>query len=151
MKNLKKNKILEELYDTERGNNVLIDKNDKYNLYCGKHLFDRLNRHVNYTGNIGDKIKLSWIKDIVSKAYNTIENYCGNKIKVNDPNSCINLISSKHGTEKLNIVCFIRKVEIDGKLDIIIKTTKFGNKFYLTSNKDIEKIVENYNEIIIEL
>lgn len=137
--------------DTERGNNVLIDKNDKYNLYCGKHLFDRLNRHVNYTGNIGDKIKLSWIKDIVSKAYNTIENYCGNKIKVNDPNSCINLISSKHGTEKLNIVCFIRKVEIDGKLDIIIKTTKFGNKFYLTSNKDIEKIVENYNEIIIEL
>ena len=25
------------------------------------------------------------------------------------------------------------------------------NKFYLTSNKDIEKIVENYNEIIIEL
>ena len=120
-------------------------------LYCGKHLFDRLNRHVNYTGNIGDKIKLSWIKDIVSKAYNTIENYCGNKIKVNDPNSCINLISSKHGTEKLNIVCFIRKVEIDGKLDIIIKTTKFGNKFYLTSNKDIEKIVENYNEIIIEL
>lgn len=150
MKNLK-NKILEELSDTERGNNVLIDKNDKYNLYCGKHLFDRLNRHVNYTGNIGDKIKLSWIKDIVSKAYNTIENYCGNKIKVNDPNSCINLISSKHGTEKLNIVCFIRKVEIDGKLDIIIKTTKFGNKFYLTSNKDIEKIVENYNEIIIEL
>ena len=137
--------------DTERGNNVLIDKNDKYNLYCGKHLFDRLNRHVNYTGNIGDKIKLSWIKDIVSKAYNTIENYCGNKIKVNDPNSCINLISSKHGTEKLNIVCFIRKVEIDGKLDIIIKTTKFGNKFYLTSNKDIEKIVENYNEIIIKL
>ena len=89
MKNLKKNKILEELSDTERGNNVLIDKNDKYNLYCGKHLFDRLNRHVNYTGNIGDKIKLSWIKDIVSKAYNTIENYCGNKIKVNDPNSCI--------------------------------------------------------------
>ena len=150
MKNLK-NKILEELSDTERGNNVLIDKNDKYNLYCGKHLFNRLNRHVNYTGNIGDKIKLSWIKDIVSKAYNTIENYCGNKIKVNDPNSCINLISSKHGTEKLNIVCFIRKVEIDGKLDIIIKTTKFGNKFYLTSNKDIEKIVENYNEIIIEL
>ena len=150
MKNLK-NKILEELSDTEKGNNVLIDKNDKYNLYCGKHLFDRLNRHVNYTGNIGDKIKLSWIKDIVSKAYNTIENYCGNKIKVNDPNSCINLISSKHGTEKLNIVCFIRKVEIDGKLDIIIKTTKFGNKFYLTSNKDIEKIVENYNEIIIEL
>lgn len=150
MKNLK-NKILEELSDTERGNNVLIDKNDKYNLYCGKHLFDRLNRHVNYTGNIGDKIKLSWIKDIVSKAYNTIENYCGNKIKVNDPNSCINLISSKHGTEKLNIVCFIRKVEIDGKLNIIIKTTKFGNKFYLTSNKDIEKIVENYNEIIIEL
>ena len=150
MKNLK-NKILEELSDTERGNNVLIDKNDKYNLYCGKHLFDRLNRHVNYTGNIGDKIKLSWIKDIVSKAYNTIENYCGNKIKVNDPNSCINLISSKHGTEKLNIVCFIRKVEIDGKLDIIIKTTKFGNKFYLTSNKDIEKIVENYNELIIEL
>lgn len=150
MKNLK-NKILEELSDTERGNNVLIDKNDKYNLYCGKHLFDRLNRHVNYTGNIGDKIKLSWLKDIVSKAYNTIENYCGNKIKVNDPNSCINLISSKHGTEKLNIVCFIRKVEIDGKLDIIIKTTKFGNKFYLTSNKDIEKIVENYNEIIIEL
>ena len=150
MKNLK-NKILEELSDTERGNNVLIDKNDKYNLYCGKHLFDRLNRHVNYTGNIGDKIKLTWIKDIVSKAYNTIENYCGNKIKVNDPNSCINLISSKHGTEKLNIVCFIRKVEIDGKLDIIIKTTKFGNKFYLTSNKDIEKIVENYNEIIIEL
>ena len=150
MKNLK-NKILEELSDTERGNNVLIDKNDKYNLYCGKHLFDRLNRHVNYTGNIGDKIKLSWIKDIVSKAYNTIENYCGNKIKVNDPNSCINLISSKHGTEKLNIVCFIRKVEIDGKLDIIIKTTKFGNKFYLTSNKDIEKIVENYNEMIIEL
>ena len=150
MKNLK-NKILEELSDTERGNNVLIDKNDKYNLYCGKHLFDRLNRHVNYTGNIGDNIKLSWIKDIVSKAYNTIENYCGNKIKVNDPNSCINLISSKHGTEKLNIVCFIRKVEIDGKLDIIIKTTKFGNKFYLTSNKDIEKIVENYNEIIIEL
>lgn len=150
MKNLK-NKILEELSDTERGNNVLIDKNDKYNLYCGKHLFDRLNRYVNYTGNIGDKIKLSWIKDIVSKAYNTIENYCGNKIKVNDPNSCINLISSKHGTEKLNIVCFIRKVEIDGKLDIIIKTTKFGNKFYLTSNKDIEKIVENYNEIIIEL
>lgn len=146
-----KNKILEELSDTERGNNVLIDKNDKYNLYCGKHLFDRLNRHVNYTGNIGDKIKLSWIKDIVSKAYNTIENYCGNKIKVNNPNSCINLISSKHGTEKLNIVCFIRKVEIDGKLDIIIKTTKFGNKFYLTSNKDIEKIVENYNEIIIEL
>lgn len=137
--------------DTERGNNVLIDKNDKYNLYCGKHLFDRLNRHVNYTGNIGDKIKLSWLKDIVSKAYNTIENYCGNKIKVNDPNSCINLISSKHGTEKLNIVCFIRKVEIYGKLDIIIKTTKFGNKFYLTSNKDIEKIVENYNEIIIEL
>ena len=137
--------------DKEKGNNVLIDKNDKYNLYCGKHLFDRLNRHVNYTGNIGDKIKLSWIKDIVSKAYNTIENYCGNKIKVNDPNSCINLISSKHGTEKLNIVCFIRKVEIDGKLDIIIKTTKFGNKFYLTSNKDIEKIVENYNEIIIEL
>ena len=137
--------------DTERGNNVLIDKNDKYNLYCGKHLFDRLNKHVNYTGNIGDKIKLSWIKDIVSKAYNTIENYCGNKIKVNDPNSCINLISSKHDTEKLNIVCFIRKVEIDGKLDIIIKTTKFGNKFYLTSNKDIEKIVENYNEIIIEL
>ena len=150
MKNLK-NKILEELSDTERGNNVLIDKNDKYNLYCGKHLFDRLNRHVNYTGNIGDKIKLSWIKDIVSKAHNIIENYCGNKIKVNDPNSCINLISSKHGTEKLNIVCFIRKVEIDGKLDIIIKTTKFGNKFYLTSNKDIEKIVENYNEIIIEL
>lgn len=150
MKNLK-NKILEELSDTERGNNVLIDKNDKYNLYCGKHLFDRLNRHVNYTGNIGDKIKLSWLKDIVSKAYNTIENYCGNKIKVNDPNSCINLISSKHGTEKLNIVCFIRKVEIDGKLDIIIKTTKFGNKFYLTSNKDIEKIVENCNEIIIEL
>ena len=150
MKNLK-NKILEELSDTEKGNNVLIDKNDKYNLYCGKHLFDRLNRHVNYTGNIGDKIKLSWIKDIVSKAYNTIENYCGNKIKVNDPNSCINLISSKHDTEKLNIVCFIRKVEIDGKLDIIIKTTKFGNKFYLTSNKDIEKIVENYNEIIIEL
>ena len=150
MKNLK-NKILEELSDTERGNNVLIDKNDKYNLYCGKHLFDRLNRHVNYTGNIGDKIKLSWIKDIVSKAYNTIENYCGNKINVNDSNSCINLISSKHGTEKLNIVCFIRKVEIDGKLDIIIKTTKFGNKFYLTSNKDIEKIVENYNEIIIEL
>lgn len=150
MKNLK-NKILEELSDTEKGNNVLIDKNDKYNLYCGKHLFDRLNRYVNYTGNIGDKIKLSWIKDIVSKAYNTIENYCGNKIKVNDPNSCINLISSKHGTEKLNIVCFIRKVEIDGKLDIIIKTTKFGNKFYLTSNKDIEKIVENYNEIIIEL
>ena len=150
MKNLK-NKILEELSDTEIGNNVLIDKNDKYNLYCGKHLFDRLNRHVNYTGNIGDKIKLIWIKDIVSKAYNTIENYCGNKIKVNDPNSCINLISSKHGTEKLNIVCFIRKVEIDGKLDIIIKTTKFGNKFYLTSNKDIEKIVENYNEIIIEL
>ena len=150
MKNLK-NKILEELSDTERGNNVLIDKNDKYNLYCGKHLFDRLNRHVNYTGNIGDKIKLSWLKDIVSKAYNTIENYCGNKIKVNDPNSCINLISSKHGTEKLNIVCFIRKVEIDGKLDIIIKTTKFGNKFYLTSNKDIEKIVENYNEIIIEI
>lgn len=150
MKNLK-NKILEELSDKERGNNVIIDKNDKYNLYCGKHLFDRLNRHVNYTGNIGDKIKLSWLKDIVSKAYNTIENYCGNKIKVNDPNSCINLISSKHGTEKLNIVCFIRKVEIDGKLDIIIKTTKFGNKFYLTSNKDIEKIVENYNEIIIEL
>ena len=150
MKNLK-NKILEELSDKEKDNNVLIDKNDKYNLYCGKHLFDRLNRHVNYTGNIGDKIKLSWIKDIVSKAYNTIENYCGNKIKVNDPNSCINLISSKHGTEKLNIVCFIRKVEIDGKLDIIIKTTKFGNKFYLTSNKDIEKIVENYNEIIIEL
>lgn len=150
MKNLK-NKILEELSDTERGNNVLIDKNDKYNLYCGKHLFDRLNRHVNYTGNIGDKIKLSWLKDIVSKAYNTIENYCRNKIKVNDPNSCINLISSKHGTEKLNIVCFIRKVEIDGKLDIIIKTTKFGNKFYLTSNKDIEKIVENCNEIIIEL
>ena len=150
MKNLK-NKILEELSDTERGNNVLIDKNDKYNLYCGKHLFDRLNRHINYTGNIGDKIKLSWLKDIVSKAYNTIENYCGNKIKVNDPNSCINLISSKHGTEKLNIVCFIRKVEIDGKLDIIIKTTKFGNNFYLTSNKDIEKIVENYNEIIIEL
>ena len=150
MKNLK-NKILEELSDTEKGNNVLIDKNDKYNLYCGKHLFDRLNRHVNYTGNIGDKIKLSWLKDIVSKAYNTIENYCGNKIKVNDPNSCINLISSKHGTEKLNIVCFIRKVEIDGKLDIIIKTTKFGNKFYLTNNKDIEKIVENYNEIIIEL
>ena len=150
MKNLK-NKILEELSDKEKGNNVLIDKNDKYNLYCGKHLFDRLNRHVNYTGNIGDKIKLSWLKDIVSKAYNTIENYCGNKIKVNDPNSCINLISSKHGTEKLNIVCFIRKVEIDGKLDIIIKTTKFGNKFYLTSNKDIEKIVENYNEIIIEL
>lgn len=150
MKNLK-NKILEELSDTERGNNVLIDKNDKYNLYCGKHLFDRLNRHVNYTGNIGDKIKLSWLKDIVSKAYNTIENYCGNKIKVNDPNSCINLISSKHGTEKLNIVCFIRKVEIDGKLDIIIKTTKFGNNFYLTSNKDIEKIVENCNEIIIEL
>lgn len=150
MKNLK-NKILEELSDTERGDNVLIDKNDKYNLYCGKHLFDRLNRHVNYTGNIGDKIKLSWLKDIVSKAYNTIENYCGNKIKVNDPNSCINLISSKHGTEKLNIVCFIRKVEIDGKLDIIIKTTKFGNKFYLTSNKDIEKIVENCNEIIIEL
>lgn len=150
MKNLK-NKILEELSDTEKGNNVLIDKNDKYNLYCGKHLFDRLNRHVNYTSNIGDKIKLSWLKDIVSKAYNTIENYCGNKIKVNDPNSCINLISSKHGTEKLNIVCFIRKVEIDGKLDIIIKTTKFGNKFYLTSNKDIEKIVENYNEIIIEL
>ena len=150
MKNLK-NKILEELSDTKKGNNVLIDKNDKYNLYCGKHLFDRLNRHVNYTGNIGDKIKLSWIKDIVSKAYNTIENYCGNKIKVNDPNSCINLISSKHDTEKLNIVCFIRKVEIDGKLDIIIKTTKFGNKFYLTSNKDIEKIVENYNEIIIEL
>ena len=138
MKNLK-NKILEELSDTEKGNNVLIDKNDKYNLYCGKHLFDRLNRHVNYTGNIGDKIKLSWLKDIVSKAYNTIENYCGNKIKVNDPNSCINLISSKHGTEKLNIVCFIRKVEIDGKLDIIIKTTKFGNKFYLTNNKDIEK------------
>ena len=137
--------------DKEKGNNVLIDKNDKYNLYCGKHLFDRLNKHVNYTGNIGDKIKLSWIKDIVSKAYNTIENYCGNKIKVNDPNSCINLISSKHDTEKLNIVCFIRKVEIDGKLDIIIKTTKFGNKFYLTSNKDIEKIVENYNEIIIEL
>ena len=31
MKNLK-NKILEELSDTERGNNVLIDKNDKYNL-----------------------------------------------------------------------------------------------------------------------
>lgn len=150
MKNLK-NKILKELSDTEKGNNVLIDKNDKYNLYCGKHLFDRLNRHVNYTSNIGDKIKLSWLKDIVSKAYNTIENYCGNKIKVNDPNSCINLISSKHGTEKLNIVCFIRKVEIDGKLDIIIKTTKFGNKFYLTSNKDIEKIVENYNEIIIEL
>ena len=150
MKNLK-NKILEELSDTERGNNVLIDKNDKYNLNCGKHLFDKVNRQVNYTGNIGDKIKLSWIKDIVSKAYNTIENYCGNKIKVNDPNSCINLISSKHGTEKLNIVCFIRKVEIDGKLDIIIKTTKFGNKFYLTSNKDIEKIVENYNEIIIEL
>ena len=53
--------------------------------------------------------------------------------------------------KKLIIVCFIRKVEIDGKLDIIIKTTKFGNKFYLTSNKDIEKIVENYNEIIIEL
>ena len=53
--------------------------------------------------------------------------------------------------KKLNIVCFIRKVEIDGKLDIIIKTTKFGNKFYLTNNKDIEKIVENYNEIIIEL
>ena len=104
MKNLK-NKILEELSDTERGNNVLIDKNDKYNLYCGKHLFDRLNRHINYTGNIGNKIKLSWIKDIVSKAYNTIENYCGNKIKVNDPNSCINLISSKHGTEKLKEVC----------------------------------------------
>lgn len=105
MKNLK-NKILEELSDIERGNNVLIDKNDKYNLYCGKHLFDRLNRYVNYTGNIGDKIKLSWLKDIVSKAYNTIKNYCGNKIKVNDPNSCINLISSKHGTKKTKYSLF---------------------------------------------
>lgn len=145
------NYIEETLSKDEQGNNILIDKTKDYNLYCGKHLFDRLNRHAEETYNVSDKIKLSWIKDIIHKGFNSIVSLTGIKLKVNDPLSCINLISSKHGTQKLNILCYIKSIEIDGTYNIIIKTTKFGNNFYLTSNKDVKKIVENILNNIINI
>lgn len=57
MKHLQ-NYIDEQLSKEEQGGNVLIDKTNEYNLYCGKHLFDRLNRDSNETYNPSDKIKL---------------------------------------------------------------------------------------------
>lgn len=148
MKHLQ-NYINEQLSKEEQGGNVLIYKTNEYNLYCGKHLFDRLNRDSNETYNTSDKIKLSWIKQIVNKGFSTINNLCGNRLKINDPNSAINLISIKHGSSKLNVVCYIGKVEIDGIIDIIIKTTKFENNFWI-NKRDNYKIVENYEEFIVE-
>lgn len=51
--------IDETLSKDEQGNNILIYSTKDYNIYCGKHLFDRLHRHTDETYNIGDKIKLS--------------------------------------------------------------------------------------------
>ena len=142
MKDLK-DYILEELTKEERGNNVLIDETDDYYLYCGHHLFERLTRHSDETGNISDKISLKSVKNVVKLGFPKIDDLAGIKLKINDPNSAICLVDKRLN---LNVVVFIRKLERTGKYDLIIKTV-MTKENYLS---DIKRIVRETIEIDYE-
>lgn len=136
--------INEELSKEEQGNNVLIDSTENYNLYCGKHLFDRQNRDVEHTYNIGDKIPLKYIKDTIKKGFYHIDNcFTSDKIKENDPFAGI-CITNKKYFQDLNIIVFVKKLEKDGIYDLIIKTVMFKNGFGSELKRYInEELFEN--------
>lgn len=121
--------IVEELDKTEQGNNKLIDKTKEYNLYAGKHLFDRLYRDVEQTYNIGDKISLKQVIDTVNKGFYHIVNcHTSNKLKDGDPKSAI-CITNKKYDNYLNVVVYINKINIDGTFDLTILTVMKKNNF----------------------
>ena len=110
------NTIVEELDKIEQGNNKLIDKTKEYNLYAGKHVFDRLYRNVEQTYNIGDKISLKQVIDTVNKGFYHILNcHSSNKLKVGDSTSAICITNKKYNIY-LNVVVYINKINIDGIL-----------------------------------
>lgn len=138
--------IVEELDKIEQGNNKLIDKTKEYNLYAGKHLFDRLYRQVEQTYNIGDKISLKQVVDIVSKGFYHILNcHTSNKLKIGDPKSAI-CITNKKYDNYLNVVVYINKINIDGTFDLTILTVMKKNNFGTTLKRYINE--DLFNNII---
>ena len=123
------NTIVEELDKIEQGNNKLIDKTKEYNLYAGKHVFDRLYRDVEQTYNIGDKISLKQVIDTVNKGFYHILNcHSSNKLKVGDSTSAICITNKKYNIY-LNVVVYINKINIDGTFDLTILTVMKKNNF----------------------
>ena len=136
--------IHEELTSQEAGNNKLIDKTDNYCLYAGKHLYDRLMRHTEDTGNIGDKISIKNVKLIVNLGFHFIEDLSGMQLKVGDPDSAIALYDKR---TNLNVVIYIKKIERDTAMyDIIIKTVMTKEDF----KSSIKRIVRESKMNIIE-
>lgn len=142
--------ILEELSESKKNGNKLIESTEKYNVYCGKHLFDRLNRHIEDSYNPGDKIPMKSVLNTIKNGFYHIENcFNSNKIKANDPNSCICLVNKKY-FEPLNIILYINKFNIDLTYDITIKTVMFKKDFGSKLKRYInENIVESI--IFIEI
>ena len=136
--------VYEELTSQESGNNKLIDKTDNYCLYAGNHLYDRLMRHTEDTGNIGDKINIKNVKFIVNLGFHFIEDLSGMQLKVGDPDSAIALYDKR---TNLNVVVYIKKIERDTAVyDIIIKTVMTKENF----KSSIKRIVRESKINIIE-
>lgn len=138
--------IVEELDKIEQGNNKLIDKTKEYNLYAGKHLFDRLYRDVEQTYNISDKISLKQVIDTVNKGfYHIINCSTSNKLKIGDPKSAI-CITNKKYNDYLNVVVYINKINIDGTFDLTILTVMKKNNFGTNLKRYINE--DLFNNII---
>ncbi len=143
--------IYEELTSSDKGNNILIDQTDDYNLYCGGHLYKRLWRDVEDTDNPGDKIPIYRIKDTIKKGFYHIENcYNSNRLKENNPDYAI-CITNKKYNPNLNIVIYIKKIESDPfKYNLIIKTVMNKNGFASRLKRYInEEFIDNI--IFIEI
>lgn len=136
--------IVEELSKSELNGNKLIKSTEKYNIYCGGHLFSRLNRHVEDSYNPGDKIPMKSVLNTIENGFYHIENcYNSGKIELNNPNSCICLVNKKY-FEPLNIVLFINKFNKDNTYDITLKTVMFKKNFGSELKRYInEDIVES--------
>lgn len=144
---IKEQILIEELSKDERGNNVLIDQTKNYNLYCGGHLFKRLNRHYEESGNPQEKNFLKTVKKIVCKGFSNIENKFNNgTITQGDPNSTICLILKRKYDDPINVVVYIEKLEIDGVYDIIIKTVMTNSNFYSSVKSIIKESIVIYDE-----
>lgn len=132
--------IHEELTDKEKGGNILIDKTKDYCLYYGAHVKnDRIHRHSEKTYNPGDDFTISQLKNTVNQGFYHIENcLSNNKLVINNPDKAICLVNKRY-TPYLNVICFVKKLEIDGTLDIIIKTAMFKNDY----KSDVKRIIES--------
>lgn len=132
----------------EQGNNILIDRTNEYCLYCGGHLFNRQYRHVEDTYNIGDKITIGGVKNLIRKGFYHIDN-CFNSGRIIQNNENSRLCLTDKNTW-LNVVIFVKKLEIDGLYDIIIKTTMIEKNFYTKLKRFINEDIVN-NIIFIEV